>query len=467
MDKASIFMRKGAIAGLVCGAILLLLGAVGPLPYRVGLLLLLFSGALAVMGHRSLRRYAFTAWVLVCVGVALAYPQFLQEWGGFSLPLLIVPLVQLVLFGMGTTLSPADFSRILKAPWAVLLGVSLQFGIMPVVGFIVATSFGFEGELAAGIVLIGSVSGGVASNLMAFIAGANVALSVTMTVVSTFAAPLLTPVLMQTFSGRFIPIDTFAMMIGVLNIIIVPVIAGLLAHSVLYSPKRWSKQVGSLVAVVMVSAMVILVALLVAPAMLGIWAPLRKGVILGGALIAIVAVSKLIVSVWLGRPNTWMDRILPLISMAGICITLAIIIAQTHDVLMETGILLVLAAVIHNAAGYGLGYWGARTVGLSVGWLGHKLGFCEKGEAVIDESSCRTVAFEVGMQNGGLATGLAMDVLKSHIAALAPNVFGTWMNISGSILANWWKRRQGEKNRKEGPGLADLGAQKNLKRAHT
>lgn len=64
----------------------------------------------------------------------------------------------------------------------------------------------------------------------------------------------------------------------------------------------------------------------------------------------------------------------------------------------------------------------------------------------MDESSCRTVAFEVGMQNGGMATGIAIDVLKSHVAALPPNVFGTWMNISGSMLANWWKRKPVQDN---------------------
>jgi len=399
------------------------------------------------MSHDKLRGFSFTAWVLVCVGFALAYPQYLHEWGGFSLSLLIVPLTQLIMFGMGTTLSLKDFSRILVAPWPVFLGVVLQFCVMPVTGFLIATSLGFEGELAAGIVLIGSVSGGVASNLMAFIAGANVALSVTMTVVSTFVAPLMTPLLMGIFAGRFIPIDTLAMMIGVINIIVIPVVAGLLAHSILYSKRPWADSAVRLTLISLASAAVVIGALALTPEMTGVLAPLRNGVILGGALLTAVALSKLVVNVWLGRPGTWIDKSLPMVSMAGICIILAIIIAQTHDVLMEAGLLLVLAAVLHNSLGYGFGYWGARGFGALLGKLGYILGLRENSDSLIDERNCQTVAFEVGMQNGGMATGLAMDVLRSHVAALPPNIFGTWMNISGSMLANWWKRKQDKSDR--------------------
>ncbi len=435
-------------AAALTAIILLFLALWGMVPYRAGFFVLLISAALFVMSHDKLRGFSFTAWVLACVGFALAWPQYLHSWGGFELPLLIVPLTQLIMFGMGTTLSLKDFSGILVAPWPVLLGVVLQFGVMPVIGFVVALSLGFEGELAAGIVLIGSVSGGVASNLMAFIAGANVALSVTMTVVSTFVAPLMTPLLMGLFAGRFIPIDTLAMMIGVVNIIVIPVVAGLLAHAVLYSRRPWALSAGYLLLVALASALVAASSFAADPGMFGVFAPLRNGLVLGGSLLSVVALSKIIVSVWLGRPGTWIDKALPMVSMAGICAILAIIIAQTHDVLMEAGLLLVLAAVIHNLSGYGLGYWGARGFGSLLGRLGYMAGLRETGAPLIDEADCRTVAFEVGMQNGGMATGLAMDVLKSHVAALPPNLFGTWMNISGSVLANWWKRKQVKSSQK-------------------
>ena len=446
--KSSIRLLASAVA--VISIILIGLALAGMLSYRQGLFGLLCAGALFIMSHDKLRGFSFTAWVLVCVGFALAWPQYLHSWGGFGLPLLIVPLTQLIMFGMGTTLSLKDFSGILVAPWPVLLGVVLQFGVMPVIGFAVALSLGFEGELAAGIVLIGSVSGGVASNLMAFIAGANVALSVTMTVVSTFVAPLMTPLLMSFFAGRFIPIDTLAMMIGVVNIIVIPVVAGLLAHAVLYSRRPWAVSAGYLLLVALVSALVAASSFAADPEVFGIFAPLRNGIVLGGSLLSVVALAKIIVSVWLGRPNTWIDKTLPMVSMTGICAILAIIIAQTHDVLMEAGLLLVLAAVVHNLSGYGLGYWGARGFGSLLGRLGYMAGLRETAAPLIDEAGCRTVAFEVGMQNGGMATGLAMDVLRSHVAALPPNLFGTWMNISGSVLANWWKRKQNNNNRISG-----------------
>jgi bile acid:Na+ symporter, BASS family len=80
------------------------------------------------------------------------------------------------------------------------------------------------------------------------------------------------------------------------------------------------------------------------------------------------------------------------------------------------------AAIVHNAIGYVLGYWCARAAGLR-------------------EAACRTVAIEVGMQNGGMASGLAINVLHSPVAALAPAIFGPWMNVSGSMLATWWHRQ--------------------------
>ncbi|MDD4108687.1 MAG: bile acid:sodium symporter family protein [Prolixibacteraceae bacterium] len=435
------YIRLLAVVFAIAGFILLILPFITEFRFRNGLLMLMISGAFGIMSHQKLKSFSFTAWVLVCVDCALAFPGMLIQWGGFELSLLIVPLTQIIMFGMGTTLSLSDFSRILISPWPVFVGVILQFGLMPLVGFIIAKSMGFDGELAAGIILIGSVSGGVASNLMAFIAGANVALSVTMTVVSTFIAPLATPLLMSVYAGSFIPVDTVAMMIGVINIIVIPVVAGLAAHSILYSRAKLTNDAGSLIVISALSLLVMIFTLKVNPSGMGVFAPLRNGIILGGVLILIVSLSKLIVSVWLGRPNIWVDKSLPLVSMAGICAILAIIIAQTHDVLMEAGILLVAAAVIHNFSGYFLGYWGGRGAGIIIGKAGYKLGFLESPLSVIDEVSCRTIAFEVGMQNGGMATGLAMDVFRSHVAALPPNLFGTWMNISGSVLANWWKRK--------------------------
>ena len=400
----------------------------------------MISVALIVMNSPLLKSYAFTAWVLVCVSFAMVYPNALQEWRGVKLTLLIVPLVQIIMFGMGTTLSLKDFTNVLLAPWSVFVGLFLQFCIMPVVGFMVATCFGFEGELAAGIVLIGSVSGGVASNLMAYIAGANVALSVTMTCVSTLAAPLMTPLLMRLFAGRFVPIDVFAMMLSILNMILVPVIAGLIAHSILYGDSKWTKKLGRLSAIFVIAIAVVWAVAASNPSSWSSFVAIRSGIVLGSLLIAMVIAAKAVISIMLKRGDEWMDRVLPIVSMFGICAILSIIIAQTYDVLLQAGVMLIFAAIIHNAVGYGLGYWGARWFGVLIAMIGYRLKILNTTTSVITEADCRTVAFEVGMQNGGMATGLAIDVLNSHLAALPPNVFGTWMNISGSILANRWKK---------------------------
>jgi BASS family bile acid:Na+ symporter len=108
-----------------------------------------------------------------------------------------VPLIQIIMFGMGTTLSAGDFVRVLAMPRAVGIGMLLQFGIMPFTGFTVAGVFGLQGEVAAGVVLVGAAPGGVASNVITYLAGGNVPLSVTMTACSTLMSPLLTPLSMQ------------------------------------------------------------------------------------------------------------------------------------------------------------------------------------------------------------------------------------------------------------------------------
>lgn len=417
---------------------LLLVSVTGQLSYKPGVILLLVALAFFVRGRKKLKGYTFTAWVLVCVGASMFYPEAFIKWGDFKLELLIIPLTQLIMFGMGTTLSLTDFVRVIKSPWPVFFGMVLQYSVMPVVGFFVAQSFGFEGEIAAGIVLIGACSGGVASNLMAYLAGGNVALSVTMTFFSTLVAPIATPLLMEALAGTFVPINSIQMMFSILNMIIIPVLAGLLAHEVLYSIRPWAQQGKALIIICIISVVVAAIALLVGPEVLG---PLFSGILLGSILIALITLAKLVMSVVLRHSSSWMDSLLPLVSMAGICMVLIIIIAQTYEVLIAVGLLLLLAAMVHNVIGYTLGYWGSRSLGFLLGRVGYRLGFCSTTASRISESESRTIAIEVGMQNAGMASGLAIDVLNSYQAALPPNVFGTWMNISGSILANYWKQK--------------------------
>ena len=404
-------------------AVMLLIGyrsEVGPLVIAT-----FAAFALFCMGHPFLKSFAFTIWVFAFVAASMFYPGGFMTWAGFNLGVLIVPLIQIIMFGMGTTLSVADFTRVFKMPWPIGVGMVLQFSIMPLTGLLLAKAFGFPPEIAAGVVLIGSCPGGVASNLMTFLAGGNVALSVTMTSCSTLVSPIMTPFLMAKLAGQFIEIDFLNMMFGIINMIIVPIVAGLVANRILYSRKRAFGS-GAVLAAIGIAGVLAAIAMI-------LWAPpavftygdasLQKdGFIVGLLLIGIVALTKLVVEVWYKGPENWMDRVLPIVSMAGICFIIAIITARSRDDLLSVGPLLIAAAVIHNFVGYTLGYWFARA-------------------ARLEENACRTVAFEVGMQNGGMASGLAMNVLRSAPAALGPAIFGPWMNISGSVLATWWHRK--------------------------
>ena len=314
---------------------------------------------------RFLRQNKFGISILVCAAVSFAFPSVFISWGGVKLTKLVTPAIQVIMFGMGTTLTLADFVRVAKCPWAVAVGVFLQFLIMPLVGFSLALMLGFSGELAAGCVLIGSVAGGTASNVIAYLAKANVALSVTMTCCSTLLSPFLTPFLMKTLAGRFVTIDAKAMMVSILMIVIVPVFAGGLVRCLF-----------------------------------------RR---------------------FLEVHKTAADKVLSAVSMAGICYTILALTAPSRETFKEAGALIVLAAILHNSFGYASGYWLTRLLGCFL---------------PLSARDARTVAIEVGMQNGGMAGALATDVLKSAVAALPANVFSIWMNFSGSVLAGFWSHRE-------------------------
>lgn len=117
-----------------------------------------------------------------------------------------------------------------------------------------------------------------------------------------------------------------------------------------------------------------------------------------------------------------LDKVMPYFSMFGIIYFTTVTTAAGHDNLLKVGWLLFISSVIHNAAGYFFGYWLSRLFRL-------------------DKNSARTIAFEVGLQNGGMASGLAAGMGKLGTVGLPAAVFSPWMNISGSILANYWRKR--------------------------
>jgi len=408
----------------------MLLGGVGRLT-GPPVILAFISLAICFLGSPRLRGFSFSVWVFAFVAASLFYPAAFGTWMGVDLKVLMVPLIQIIMFGMGTTLGVRDFTRVFTMPWPVFTGMLLQYTVMPLAGFLLAGLLGFEPEVAAGVILIGSCPGGVASNLMTYLARGNVALSVTMTSCSTLVSPLMTPLLMKVLAGRLVPIDFAGMMLAILNMIIVPILAGLLANRILYSKASWLRRGSSLSNISITCVLVGLSASALGGDVLGPLAPLKGGLILGLGLVGAVALAKLIVQIILRGPENWMDRVLPVVSMAGICFIIAIITARSREKLLTVGMALIAAAILHNSIGYVLGYWCSRL-------------------ARLDETACRTVAIEVGLQNGGMASGLAMNVIQSAHAALAPAIFGPWMNISGSLLATWWHRKPAAGDQREG-----------------
>ncbi|MEC8636303.1 MAG: bile acid:sodium symporter family protein [Bacteroidota bacterium] len=320
----------------------------------VPLILFFLTLALGMRVNQKLKGFSFTVLILAAVSLSMFFPQTFNHWGDFQVKKLIVPLLQIIMFGMGTAMSFNDFYGVIKMPKGVLVGLICQFSIMPFMGFILATLFNFPAEIAAGVVLIGSSPSGLASNVMAYLAKANVALSVTLTAVATLVAPIMTPFLMKYFAGAFVPIDFIAMMVSILKMVILPVVLGLVFNHFFH-----------------------------------------------------------------GRTKL-LDKAMPLVSMTAITLIIMIITAAGRDSLLSIGALLILTAIIHNLLGYSLGYWSCRALRMK-------------------EQDCRTIALEVGMQNGGLASGIALEMGKVSTVGLAPAVFGPWMNISGSSLATWWR----------------------------
>jgi BASS family bile acid:Na+ symporter len=328
-------------------------------------------------------------------------------------------VVQFVMFGMGIHMSLKDFSGIATSGRGVMVGLLCHFSIMPLTGFLLTKVFHFEPEIAAGVILIGSCSSGLASNVMVYIARANLVLSVTVTAMSTLLAPLLTPFLMKMLAGTLVNVHFIDMMMEIIKIVIVPIGAALL-HDYLKNASPQGRRN------VRIITLICLAWLLLLP--VNLWklmqANLPEPVLQSAETLGFFA-GAVVVGVgyhWFAKRFPKLDDLMPYISMFGIIYFTTVTTAAGRDNLMRVGFLLFLASVFHNAAGYFFGYWLSRAFR-------------------IDKNSARTIAFEVGLQNGGMASGLAGTMGKLGTVGLAAAVFSPWMNISGSILANYWRRR--------------------------
>jgi BASS family bile acid:Na+ symporter len=324
------------------------------------------AGVVAI--HPRTRTYGFAAWVVAAVLVGLIAPPALVGRLPLDNPLLVTRLLQIAMFGMGATLTTGDFVRILQMPKGIVVGAVLQFTTMPLLGWAVSRALDLPVELALGMILLGASPGGIASNVITYLARGNVALSVTMTAVSTLLAPVMTPLMVYVYARRTVDLDYAEMFSSILATVVAPVAVGLVANAVL-TRCRADRRVA--------------------------------------------------------------ERLLAITSMVAICLICGVITFRSRARVEHVGGLLLLGVVLHNVGGYLLGYFASRLVG-------------------INRQDSRTIAIEVGLQNGGLAANLAVEVLKIPGAAIVPALFSAVMNVTGSVLASIWARRPPE----DGPGAS-------------
>lgn len=290
--------------------------------------------------------------VLILLGglCGMLVPQAFVGFSGWINPLLMV-----IMFCMGLTLTLPDFALVFKNPLPVLGGVTAQFILMPSMGWLVATLLQLEPALAAGLILVGCAPGGTASNVVSYLARGNVALSVAMTSVSTLLAPLLTPALALWLAGQYMPVDAGSMAVSVIKIVLIPVVLGIVLRMLF---NQFVAKIGG---------------------------------------------------------------VLPWLSVLAITFVVTVIVAGSAQTILTAGLLVLVAVILHNALGLALGY--AMGVLLRV-----------------PEASRRTIAIEVGMQNSGLAGGLAKQYFSPE-AALPGAVFSVWHNLSGALIAAYWRRK--------------------------
>lgn len=292
--------------------------------------------------------------VIICVIVFSLFPSF-ANFGKDRIP----EALGLVILGMGLTITPKQLATLRSATKPVLLGLFLQFTVMPLSAWAIAKILGLPKLIALGMVLVGSAPGGTASNMVAFLAGADVPLSLTMTSLSTLLAPIFTPFWTYILASSWLEINPLPLFISVLKIVFIPVILGI-------AIRFW---------------------------------------------------------LWKNPPALFLDTLLPLLSAALLCWLAGMIIGSNLELFSHSYWLVIIciaAVALHNICGLILGYFGA-----SIGR--------------VSQQRKRTIAIEVGMQNSGLATVLALAHFDP-IVALPGVIFSTWHNLSGSILAGIWRK---------------------------
>lgn len=399
--------------------------------YRHALLVASALAAFGIGAFKTTRGYQYTLWIIVAVIAGMTFPERILHVGDFDMrnKWLILIIIQLVMFGMGIQMKVTDFTRISASGKGVAIGLLTQFTVMPLIGFLLTKVFDFEPEIAAGVILIGCCSSGLASNVIAYIARANLVLSVTVTALTTIAAPVMTPFMMKMYAGTMVEVSVMDMAMEIVKIMIVPIGAGLLHDYLKGAPTAVHRSIRN----VAIGSVLLLVVTLIF-----FWQPLAA--VLSPSIMTILEAFCFVLGAIpvgygyheLTKKRPEIDQKMPYFSMFGIVYFTAVTTAAGQQYLMDIGLVLFLAAVIHNGAGYFFGYWFSKMLGLN-------------------DYSARAMALEVGLQNGGMASGLAGSMGKLGTVGLAAAVFSPWMNVSGSILANYWRRKQEQADRLAAP----------------
>jgi len=383
------------------------------------LVLGLICTAISFNGYAKLKGFAYSVWIIIAIVLGMIYNNYFITIGDFQLKKLIVPFIQVTMLGMGAQMSFDDFKGVIKMPKGVLTGIICHFTIMPIVGLTLSKIFNFSPEIAAGVVLIGCVPSAIASNVMSFLAKANLALAVTIGAVGTILSPILTPLLMHWLGGQYIEINVFGMMIEIINMIIVPIVAGFIFNLFYYNKetiKNKTIQLFSFAAIILITNIVLHFSTRVQfTDSLRVWANSMMWFYITPMVVG--SILRYIKSV----TNEMISNSLAFVAMTGIFINTVIITSAGRDSLIQVGGLLVLSCLLHNVIGFSVGYGSATLMRLS-------------------EKDRRTIAFEVGMQNGGVATGLALQMGKIATVGLASAIFGPLQNLTGSALVNIFKK---------------------------
>ena len=193
----------------------------------------------------------FALWVVLFAGIALIVPEAFV-W----LKAYIIWMLGIIMFGMGMTMTVDDFKGVLHSPKAVVIGVVAQFMLMPGLAYLLCQLFQLPPAIAIGVILVGCCPGGTASNVITYMAKGNTALSVACTSVSTILAPILTPAVFYLLASQWIEINAMSMLGSILQVVLFPIILGLIVRSVLKQKVETYIQVMPLISVLAIVAIV-------------------------------------------------------------------------------------------------------------------------------------------------------------------------------------------------------------------